>query len=399
MQGSLPRLLTLLLLGLSALLSLSAATSPAAGPADTVWDLAWNGPQQLIASSSDGSLHKLQLSGDNARPLESLRIGPEDRIKHVLVSPDGKRFACLSIHEQGNRLITGSLSPLRIQAQYRLPREDLEAQSLLWLPASAKSPRQNGLIIVGTSQRRLGLREAGNSLKPVFTIQTPIHTQARYNDSVSYQGQGWTAWSPGGNGSQEPDPKGRLILESWSLDTGRTLKTQSFDPSAFGGDWSLVALATGPRGLLIGLGQRGLDSVLYLKNPQGQWVAKVCTNTSAGGYPRALIANQQTAYVAFQWPGKVMALNLQTMQWQPDLRSYEDPMALALDARGLYVGLRYGGVERYPLTGGKPVNLYISELNQKNWEWYQKQMSEKNPDENSDESSDEPSDEPSDESE
>ncbi len=339
------------------------------GPADTIWDLSFIKSNQVLTASSDGTVQQMQLTADSANSLAQLQLGPYSRVKQLVLSPDGKQFACLKNQSDGDSIVIGSLKPFQIQTQYSLPQDELETQSLLWAsktPQTNQNSGQNGLILVGTGSRRIALQLHGKSLKPVYQIQHPLRKQAFFNDSVVYQGKGWTAWSPGGlKEGGMPVHERHLILESWSLSTGKTLSKQSFDPSAFAyDDWSLVTLASSPRGLIMGLGHRGLNTVVYLQNPQGRWEAKVCEGTRAGGYPRAIVANQQTAYLAFQWPGKVMSLNLQTLKWGPELRGIEDPMALTLDDKYIYVGLRFGGLERYPLAGGKPVALYLSQQNQ-----------------------------------
>lgn len=335
------------------------------GPTDTIWDLSLINPNQLLTASSDGTVQQMQLTENSAKSLAQIQLGPYSRVKQLVLSPDGKQFACIKNQSEGDSVVIGSLKPFQIQAQHSLPQDELETQSLLWVSKTPnQNSRQNGLIFVGTGSRRIALQLNGKSLKTVYQIQHPLRKQSFFNDSVVYQGKGWTAWSPGGLNEGMPFNERHLVLESWSLSTGKTLSKQSFDPSAFAyDDWSLVTLASGPRGLIIGLGHRGLNSVVYLQNPQGRWEAKVCEGTRAGGYPRAIVANQQTAYLAVQWPGKVMSLDLQTLKWGPDLRGIEDPMALTLDNKYVYVGLRFGGLERYPLAGGKPVALYLSEQN------------------------------------
>lgn len=341
---------------------LARAPALAAGPEDTVWDLAFLDAEHLLAASSDGKLHRMQLEGNQARDVESLSLKPGERLLHLVISPDGQRFAALASRRRmetytyRSRLVVGRLNPLALEASYALPEAPIEALSLIWTRVG-----QEQRLVIGTGQGRIGLNLRDGRLQPVFSQPGPRRGQSCYNDSVVYQGQGWTAWSPACLRGDMPVGHRFLHIESWSLATGQPLSQTDLNPAKLRyGDWSTVKMAATADHLFAGLGNRALDSVLFYRAQGGEWQGKVCRHTTTGS-PSAMLADGQTLYIAFQYPGKIMQLNLQTQQWGPELRGVEDPMALAKRDDRLYVGLRFGGLERYDLHSGKPVSLYLSE--------------------------------------
>lgn len=351
-----------------------AKASPDQGPADTIWAMKFLDPTHLLAASSDSRLHLMAVTATSAQDIETLAFQPGEKVKELVISPDGQRFACLVNEltssfeslENHSRVVSGSLHPLRLEASYKLPDSPFEAQSLLWLAPSAQSAQANGRLVVGTGTSRIGLKLEAGKLTPTFQVHSPRKGLVCFNDSTLFQGQGWTAWSPGCSKGFVPRPQKNLLIESWSLETGKELTRTRLDPSRIlkYGSWSTVKLRPSPAGLFVGLGNRATDSLLFHPDAQGIWKGQVCKKTTTGA-PSAMLADAKNLYIAFQWPGKIMMLGLDTLKWGPELRGVEDPMSLAIQGDFLYVGLRFGGIERYPLQGGKPVSLYLSSNIQK----------------------------------
>lgn len=347
-------------------LSLMGAALPADQPQGMV-DLASVDAQHLLVGYSDGWLHKLKVLETTAQTIERLKL--PGRGKQLVLSPDHKLFAGIAIRQPADfeippesRLVVGTVNPLRILAEMHVYSSfSMDVQSLMWVAGSTGQPQQNGVIVVGTGHHRLGFKWSGKRLEKTFQIDSPVRNMDCYSHSVEFQNQGWTAWSPSCRQSQMPPVEQKhLLIERWALNTGKSLGQITLNPHAVTPTkgHSTVKMAATSAGLFVGLGHSYLDSLLYSQSAAGKWQAQIIPKTSLG-LLSAMTASDQQLYVAFQWLGKIIPLSLKTRQWGGDLQRAEGPMAMAIQDNYLYVGLQFGGLDRYPLKGGKPVRLNV----------------------------------------
>lgn len=334
------------------------------GPQDTIWALR---PVKghLLAASSDSGLHLLRVDRGRAVPEAVLFAHQDQKVTALDISPDGRYFASLSnasFRQPGTptRLVVGSIFPLAQIAEYTLPAQRMGFQEVFWLNNASQKATQ---IVIHSGDQRVGLSFDKKALTRSYAVQvSPVKGMMCWNDSLMHKGQGWTLWTPNCfNTEKFANSDGRFRLERWNPHTGKQIQQEILDLSSYAPrNWSSSALTPTPHGFIIAAGHQALNSLLYVQQANGKWQGQEIPETGTGT-PIDFVTVGDHSYLALKWPGFTLPLQhtRTPLKLHAEIDGPEQPMSLSADAKYLYMGYRFGALQRMSLQTGQLETLHL----------------------------------------